>query len=631
MISTLLLTLATLGSQAQGNGLDRIRALHASGEVVRARWMAEAAHDRDRSDYEATMLLADIHYQRPVIGRYEALRLYRHAANLEPDSLEPLYGVINVGRYLASDEGETIARNAIYKIWAVDPDYRDTWDLWQQFFIGESQYGRAIEILSRYVNRLDVRLRIASMFLDLNRFVEADSVARQIQADGHRDASLWAIRAEAAFANQDIKTGTSLLFTAIDSSAYDTTDYLFRQVATVANTTEVEEYAETRPGDRPSFWQAFWESREPDLTTPENERIYEHFSRLRKARHDFRLRHPYGRLAHDFAGESEFRVGTGASGWDIMTDDSLSRYRRLGMDGRGVTFMRYGEPRIRWKDGDREGWNYDIDGVNAWITLAIDQGDYLLRPIDIPFHRFEVGPTPGNPVFHDYDEIVETDRSSIVPDLELQFWAAQFRGDAGATSVFVRTDPEGVHARIWDAYWVVEDSTTGAGVIELESSGGSSHIGIDFRNDDNFGSVRGDLLVHAFPEGRLKLSSLLVVPGAHPDLDRNSALSLMPVDLEFSTDSAITLFTEIYFLRAHPDGRFKYDLEYRFVPVGESDEDAIVTFEYNRDRQALPTTLESVVIDPRRIRNGEYDIIIRVTDRVTGSVTLVSRVAVGLN
>ena len=58
----------------------------------------------------------------PVVGRYQALEAFRAAARLAPDDPAPLYGQVEVGFHLGSDEGEGIARQALLRIFAIDPD-----------------------------------------------------------------------------------------------------------------------------------------------------------------------------------------------------------------------------------------------------------------------------------------------------------------------------------------------------------------------------------------------------------------------------------------------------------------------------------------------------------------------------
>ena len=77
---------------------------------------------------ESLLAAGRAHFAGRVVGRYPALEAFRAAARLIPTDPEPLYWQMKVGFYLGSDEGDVIAREAILRILAIDPEYEDVWD-----------------------------------------------------------------------------------------------------------------------------------------------------------------------------------------------------------------------------------------------------------------------------------------------------------------------------------------------------------------------------------------------------------------------------------------------------------------------------------------------------------------------
>src|SRR5439155_21823706 len=77
--------------------------------------------------------------------------------------------------------------------------------------------------------------------------------------------------------------------------AHDTLDSsgaLWHTVRLIATPDEAARFAATGPGDARRFFLWFWGKRDPNLVTPWNERIAEHFRRLAYARRHFHLLHP---------------------------------------------------------------------------------------------------------------------------------------------------------------------------------------------------------------------------------------------------------------------------------------------------------------------------------------------------
>src|SRR5215467_9389895 len=128
----------------------RAESLLAAHDLPAARRVAEQLISAHPADASAHLLLGRVLYAWPVVGRYAALAEFKTAARLAPQDPEPLYWQIRVGQYLGSDEGERMVREAILKIFAIAPDYKDCWALFQRLYHNADIRQRAESALARH-------------------------------------------------------------------------------------------------------------------------------------------------------------------------------------------------------------------------------------------------------------------------------------------------------------------------------------------------------------------------------------------------------------------------------------------------------------------------------------------------
>src|SRR4051812_4558500 len=110
------------------SSITRAESSLAAGDVRQALKLATQIVQQQPRDPAAHMLLGRVHYARPVVGRFPALEEFRTAARLAPNDPEPLYWQMKVGFYLRGDDGEIVAREALLALFAVTPNYLDTWE-----------------------------------------------------------------------------------------------------------------------------------------------------------------------------------------------------------------------------------------------------------------------------------------------------------------------------------------------------------------------------------------------------------------------------------------------------------------------------------------------------------------------
>lgn len=640
--------------QGATDALDRAESLFAAGDLEGSKNILERYLRGDRNNYDALMLLAGVHLERPVVGRFESWRMFRRASEVRPDDPRPYYGQALVGERLGGADGERMIREALLRIWEIDPNYPGTWVLWEGVYHGPRQNLEAAGVLARHRGDPAADIRMVRLFIEAGQFGTADSLLVELEARGRDDAILWALRAETDFMRGETDAGIDAYMLALERVESDTSGYLWRQIEAIASPQEIVNHAGIESVvAMTAFYRSFWEKREPDLTTEINERIGEHFARLGEARRLYRIRHPQSRYhrsarwrtiargnigqvrsatgqflrSNDRPLDGRRQAGVAEPDWDVgvREPDSLSRYRRYGLDGRGLVLLRYGQPKTRlissgrMNGGDVESWTYEIDGFDRVLTFARATGfagfggEMVFFPIDETER-------------HNSEVMLERDETAIHPDIHMDAWVAFFRADDGRGSlVYVRSHPDNSAVRIWDATWRSLSHASGRGPLILAAAAGRHTVGIDFRDGDRMARLRKEIDVPRYASGTLSLSSLLISRTDSIRLDRNHMAALMPATLTFRSDSAFTLYAEIYYLSPNERGMLEYAVDYAFIPGDGGD---TVTFSFEKTSSATGVVVDRLVIQPGRVRPGVYRVVFRVRDLSANREVVQTRVDV---
>jgi tetratricopeptide (TPR) repeat protein len=640
--------------------LARAESLLVTGHLESARTVLEGFVRRHDRDPDALTLLGRVHLAWPVIGRFKAWHLFEQAASLRPTDPEPRYWQARVGLFLGGADGEAIARRAVQKVWELVPVYQNTWGIWTQLFRNDKHRRHAVALLSRHRGHPTADLRRAQLLIELEQWREADAVLRELIRRGHDSAWLWALRAQGALEAQDTTNGLAYYRRALERAATDSTDALWSQIAAIASLEEDSTYHATPLENRADFFRAFWARREPDLTTETNERIAEHFERLRYVRRTYSLLHPLSSFHHSpirraltsaLAGEialalrssgfattllrghgrfadSLERLGMSVDVRDVPEPDSLTRYRRFGLDGRGLLYLRFGKPDQIYLAGGRnlgdiEAWRFSVDGRSVVVPFA--------RATAV--NRFGAG---GDMVLYPTNRrdlsngivLLDTDATSLDGDREMQVWLATFRGTGRDQHVvYLRASIDTVAAAIWDGEGREFERQRGAGPRAFSLRSGRYAVGIDARDSEGLARIRGSVTVPWLWGDQLTLSSILVGASGQSLTTREDVARAMPGNLEFPVASPLALYTEIYNLPATSEGIAEFEVEYRFEPIGRG---RPVTFAFSRRAAAEPSLVERIVLEPDRVPAGQYRIVLTVRDRLFGVAAQTSRVDVHL-
>jgi hypothetical protein len=633
-------------SSAAEPALTRAESLLVRGDLEPAREILES-YLRDHDDnVRALILLGRVYLEWPVIGRFKALGLFTQAGRMTPDDPEPHYWAVQVGARLGGADGEAMARASLYRVWARAPDYRDTWETWRRLYRGREHRRDAVAVLERHVGVPVADVRRAELLIELEQCAAADSLLGVLITRDVHNGSLWALRAQAALEVQDTTRGLELYREAVQRAASDTAGVLWQQIAPIASPAEDSAYAETPPTGRAPFLRAFWARREPDLTTPMNERILEHFARIRHARVEYPILHPLRRFHRSPISRALGAVGQSATvaisgaefglrGRDSYEDtlryrgfgpsvldvhepiDTLTRYARYGLDGRGLMYLRFGEPSDVDYDafGGVEIWHYRLGGGWASVTFARSSGDWVLHPST----RGQVLNT---------NAMLRTDSSSLRTQLSMQAWIATFRGIAwNEHEVLLGTEPRQATAARWEnGGWI--ERHTGTAPFRFIVRAGHHQVRADARRDGRLGRVSRTVDVPWYWGDRLALSSILVGRTTDSAFSRDDVAGTMPADLRFPIREPLALYAEIYNLPADETGRARYDVIYTFEPADDGVAD--VTFSFVRHRRAAQRVEQRLVVEPGELPRGRYRIRVTVRDRVLGREVEQTRVDVEL-
>ncbi len=634
--------------------LARAESLLIEGRLSEARRLLERAERHTPDDPDVLLLLGRVHLEWPVVGRFKAWRLFDRAAELRPDDPEPRYQQMRVGLRLGGADGERLTRDAILHVLALAPQYRDVWDAWESLYRGTGHRRRAVAALARHHHPAATR-RLAALWIELEEYARADSALAALTAHDPGDPGPWGLRAQAALERGDTVAGLAYYDRAVAAATRDTAEILWRQIAPIASPREEGEYAVATPERRPAFFRAFWARREPDLTTPVNERLVEHFARLRRARRDFPLLHPTSRFHHsgtwrtlqgavagavlqqsrDFSSGSEVipgrsvfedelqELGLGVDVRDLPEPEPITRYRRLGFDGRGLIYVRFGPPDHRYiapRGGDVEGWRYRVDRRTVTVIFARATAAASFRGGPLMGGDFVVYPTSLREL-HNAALMLERDESSIRADRRLAAWVAFFRAAdadaaaAGWQDVLLGLGADTAAAAAWDPHDREVARTQGPTPLTLSLRHGRHRFGADARMNGALARLRGSIDVPALGPGWLAVSSLLAAVTSERTPDRATMARHMPADLVLRrAGRPLTLFAEVYDL-PDDDGVARYEAHYTFEPV---DGGASVTFAFPRTVQAGAVVTERLVVEPGHVPPGAYRVTLRVRDRVLG-------------
>lgn len=610
-------------------------------------------------DARAHLLLGRVHYARPIVGRYQALAAFKAAARLAPLDPEPRYWMMKVGWYLGSDEGDGIAREALLALFAVTPDYADAWTRFNELYQSPEIWRRADQALARHPDHPLALERRAQLAIALDEPERAESLLARVLALRAPHLPAYLLRAEANYQAGRDAAGQKWVDSALAYADLDSTGVLWDNAWMIATPEEAARHAATPPGERRRFFAWFWSRRDPNLVSPENERLGEHFRRIAYVRRSFRLLHPQslyfrsararaltvmssrGYLADQVTVYPEL-LPTGSADRQLVagrlapdprdvgdTTEGGSQMYVAGVDARGLIYLRHGPPDLLLRGYfdplrpesyanplDAEGWLYQTP--SGPVSLGFRRGTGDLMGITSGAGDFAFFPVTRRQA-RDTRVALRTDRTALPAPLEARAWIAFFKNaESGLTDAYFKSAPETAAVVLWDGTGAEAVRASGTGVLLVSVPPGGYDLGFDVDSAGVVGRRRDTLAVPAFSGVELGLSSLALAP-ADSLTDREATLQRMPADLVFAAGTPLSAYAEVYGLTPDEAGRAHYRVRYRFAPirslVGRLFAGAApVEFEFERATLSPSRTREQLVLEPGRVPPGRYRVSLAVTD-----------------
>ncbi len=269
-----------------------------------ARWAFKKAATMTRNDpepyYGLGLVLMELHNER-----YQAISYFRKALIRDRDFVDARYKIALV-RYMLNEHDVKPELDRVLKI---DPEYADAYLLmgdWYANFMED--YEEAIVWYTRYLamRPADQRVgrRLGHAYLKVKDY---DRILDKIQAFSREypDAiELMPIVAQACAKRSKYDMAMGFFSTYI--SRLDTEQQsLYYDIGPIASPEEMAAYEQTTGEARKAFLELFWSVRDPDIGTPVNERLLEHYRRVWYAHMQFSK----GKDPWDRRGEVYIRFG----------------------------------------------------------------------------------------------------------------------------------------------------------------------------------------------------------------------------------------------------------------------------------------------------------------------------------
>ncbi|OLC76558.1 MAG: hypothetical protein AUH78_06425 [Gemmatimonadetes bacterium 13_1_40CM_4_69_8] len=181
--------------------------LLAARRLPEARRAAERLVVQQPSDPHAHLALGWVWHAWPAAGRYRALDEFRTAERLAPAEPAPLWGQVEVGYRLGSDEGEGIARGALLRLLELRPGDRAAWARFLELYHDDAIWRHADRVLALHPDDVAALERRALIAIALEEPERADSLAARVLARRGPHVPAWLVRAEASFQPTSTRAG----------------------------------------------------------------------------------------------------------------------------------------------------------------------------------------------------------------------------------------------------------------------------------------------------------------------------------------------------------------------------------------------------------------------------------------
>ncbi len=297
-----------------------------------------------------------------------AIKEYRLAVSADPQNPEALYELAQLGFELGDGTGYEIADGALADLILLNPDYRGAYAQWRKKIKGHS-----LDNLRKVDSSLPGYIRAnpaqSGLWLDIARdrffLLQTDSCLAALDslerlAPDYMPQDRLLLRARCLLNRERPDSFESLYSQALDAAERSGDFRTLQQEAEVIFTPREQEFF-SRPhnsAELAAFFRVFWLNKDFDPTTQHNERLVEHYNRLRTAQTNYPLLSADG--LSQSSGDYQRLMSRSVEAFEIQQEALPSYYlyeydpaeafgqrgTALGLDHRGLLYVRHGAPRF---------------------------------------------------------------------------------------------------------------------------------------------------------------------------------------------------------------------------------------------------------------------------------------------
>jgi GWxTD domain-containing protein len=258
-----------------------------AGEIDRAEKAFRRAIKLDHKLAEAHFGMGLV-YTKKSKGLYVAIGYFQEALKLNPRYVEARYHLAKVRLKLE----EYDARREIERAVAVDSTYAPAYRLMGEFYEDlQEDYQNAALWYLRYLTMkpddVGVRLRLGKVYLKARDFERTTQVLMDYAQKHPEETSILPVLAQACLEVKRPGWAQTFFKRYVDGISPEERT-LYEDIRLLAYPEELAEYeVAVAGGEEEVFLKRFWAKRDPDLVTPVNERLLEHYRRVWYARQNF--------------------------------------------------------------------------------------------------------------------------------------------------------------------------------------------------------------------------------------------------------------------------------------------------------------------------------------------------------
>jgi len=325
----------------------------------------------------------------------QAIENYRIALIIDPESKSALYIKAKVEIAVGRTEGHKLAREALNKILLRDLEYKDSYGLWRDSILDQSEnelrdIDKKLEAyLADHPDSASWRLDLAWDRFRLGGPYQAMETLNKLKQfnPGFHSPEIPLLEARCSLDQGDSAQFQSCYDKAIDlAAATGNFTQIYREAEAIFSSKDYETWKNLKDdSERKVFLRIFWARLDPDPLKAWNSRLVEHYKRLRYAERHYRLLNPHSPIQT----MKNINLWLSFQSYEYYYDSSIffNRCRYLALDPRGMLYVRFGPPdklqteyfmpNVR-RSNPLELWNYD-----KMIFLFEKLGgaaDYIYRP-----------------------------------------------------------------------------------------------------------------------------------------------------------------------------------------------------------------------------------------------------------